>query len=297
MSNGTLAELPPENIPDSISTALYDESSVMLLLPHNKYLFGVSGELGTGSEKWLLGKLGEYSTQPQDVYLYDNEGLSLLNDGAQPTILPAQTVNALRRKLFMHSDPPGRHTATVLMLRTIMREHAVFSSENAAFLDEKIFADFMKNDSVLEKMYWALRFALARGELEAVKRLKLWLKAGPEVFAQPGHDSRVWLSIQDIPDMNAVTELEELSFSVPELKRLSAQNVSPMVMYNPLSGWLILGRFGRGRDIMFSCWAYANHDLWHELRDNRNLTVQDIIHAIWGEYDTIQAINERSKYR
>ncbi|MBQ7216890.1 MAG: hypothetical protein IJS39_13005, partial [Synergistaceae bacterium] len=166
MSNGTLAELPPENIPDSISTALHDESSVMLLLPHNKYL------LGTGSDKWLLGKLGEYSSQPQDVYLYDNEGLSLLNDGAQPTILPAQTVNALRRKLFMHSDPPGRHTATILMLRTIMRDHAVFSSENADFVNEKVFADFMKNDSVLEKMYWALRFALARGELEAVKRLK-----------------------------------------------------------------------------------------------------------------------------
>ncbi|MBQ9433896.1 MAG: hypothetical protein IJU26_06740 [Synergistaceae bacterium] len=294
MSNGSLAELPPDNIPESISNALNDESSVMLLLPHNKYLFG---ELDTGSDKWLVGTLGENTSQPQDVYLYDNEGFSLLNDGALPTILPAQTVNALRRKLFMHSAPPGRHTATVLMLRTIMRDHPVFSAENAGFLDEKIFADFMQNDSVLEKMYWALRFALARGELEAVKRLKLWLKAGPEVFAHSGHVSRLWLSIQDIPDKDAIEELEELSFSVPELKRLSAQNISPMVMYNPLSGWIVLGRFGRGREIMFSCWAYANHDLWHELRDNRQLTVQDIIHAIWGEYDTVQAMNERAKYK
>ena len=299
MSNGTLAELPPDNIPDNISqpAALNDESSVMLLLPHNKYLFGVSGNLETGSDKWLFGRLGEDTAQPQDVYLYENEGLSLLNDGAQPTILPAQTVNALRRKLFMHSDPPGRHTSTVLMLRTIMRDHPVFSSENAEFLNEKVFADFMKDDSVLEKVYWALRFALARGELEAVKRLKSWLKAGPEVFVQAWHESRLWLSIQDIPDKDSLQELEELSFSVQELKRLSAQNISPMVMYNPLSGWLILGRFGRGKDIMFSCWAYANHDLWHELRDNRKMTVQDIIHAIWGEYDTIQAIHERSKYK
>ena len=286
MSNGSLAELPPDNIPDSIN--LPDDASVMLLLPHNKYL------LGTSSDKWMYGRPG---TAPQNVYLYDNEVLSLMNDGAQPTILPAQTVNALRRKLFMNADPPGRHSSTVLMLRSMMHNHPAFSSESAEFLDEQIFSRFMDDDEVLRKAYWTLRFALSRGEAETQKRLRAWLKAGPEVFADPKHCAKVWLSIQDLPDKDAIDELEELSFSKSEMQRLSAQMISPIVLYNPVSGWLVLGRFGRGKEIIFSCWIYINHELWQELRERRKLSIQDIIHAAWGEQDTRQAINERAKYR
>ena len=286
MSNGSLAEVPPDNLPDSIN--LPDDASVMLLLPHNKYL------LGTSSDRWIYGRPG---TVPQNVYLYDNEGLSLMNDGAQPTILPAQTVNDLRRKLFMHADPPGRHASTVLMLRTMMHNHPVFCSESAEFLDEKIFSHFMDDDEVLRKAYWTLRFALYRGESETQKRLKAWLKADPKIFADPKHCAKVWLSIQDLPDKDAIDELEELSFSRSEMKRLSAQMISPIVLYNPVSGWLVLGRFGRGTEIIFSCWIFINHELWHELRESRKLSIQDIIHAVWGEQDTREAMNERAKYR
>ena len=286
MSNGSLAELPPDNIPDSID--LPDESSVMLLLPHNKYL------LGTGRDNWIYGTPG---TQARSVYLYDDENLSLFNDGAQPTILSAKTVNALRRKLFMHIEPPGRHSATVLMLRTFMRGHEVFNLDDADFLDEKVFAQFMSNDEILRKAYWTLRFALARGETESVKRIKVWLRIGPEIFADPKYAARLWLSIPDIPDKEAVDELEELSFSESELKRLAAQNISPIVLYNPKSGWLILGRFGRGRSVMFSVWVYVNHELWYEFRERRKLTIQDIINSVWGEYDTQETMNERAKYK
>ena len=286
MSNGSLAELPPDNLPDSIT--LPDDASVMLLLPHNKYL------LGTSSDRWIYGRPG---TVPQNVYLYDDEGLSLMNDGAQPTILPAQTVNDLRRKLLMNANPPGRHASTVLMLRTMMHNHPVFCSDSAEFLDERIFSQFMENDETLRKAYWTLRFALSRGEGEVQKRLKAWLKAGPEVFADPKYCSKVWLSLQDLPDKSALDELAELSFSKSEMKRLSAQMISPMVLYNPVSGWLILGRFGRGAEIIFSCWIFINHELWHELRESRKLPIQDIIHAVWGEQDTRQAINERAKYK
>ena len=286
MSNGSLAELPPDNVPDSIT--LPDDASVMLLLPHNKYL------LGTVSDKWIYGRPG---AECQNVYLYDNEKLSLRNDGAQPTIIPAETVNALRRKLFMHSDPPGRHSATVLMLRTFMRDHEVFSSEDAEFLDEKSFAEFMKHDEILERTYWTLRFALARGEMEAVKRLKAWLKVGPEVFQSSVNSSRVWFSIQTLPDKEALNELEELSFSESELSRLAEQRISPVVLYNPVSGWLVLGQFGRGSSIMFSVWLYMTHELWYELRERRKLSIQDIISATWGEHDTREAMNERAKYK
>ena len=286
MSNGSLAELPPDNIPDSIN--LPDDASVMLLLPHNKYL------LGTGRDNWIYGKPG---TQAQNVYLYDGERLSLFNEGAQPTILSAETVSTLRRKLFMNTAPPGRHSAAVLMLRTMMRDNPVFSSEDVDFLDEKIFARFMRDDHVLQKAYWTLRFALSRGEAEMSLRLKAWLKAGPEVFNDEKYSAKIWFSILDLPEREAICELEQLSFSTAELSRMYAQNISPLVVYNPVSGWLVLGRFGRGRSAMFSVWLYANHELWQELRERRKLSISEIISAVWAEYDTRQAMNERAKYK
>ena len=286
MSNGSLAELPPDNIPDSIN--LPDDASVMLLLPHNKYL------LGTGRDNWIYGRPGIFS---QSVYLYDGEKLSLFNEGAQPTILSAETVRTLRRKLFMNTEPPGNHAATVLTLRTMMHNHPVFSSEGAEFLDEKIFARFMKHDDILERAYWTLRFAFSRGEKEVPVRLKSWLKTGPEVFLDDKYSAKIWFSILDLPEREVISELEELSFSKSELMRLSAQKISPLVLYNPASGWLVLGRFGRGSSAMFSVWMYADHELWHELRENRKLSISEIINAVWAEYDTRQAMNERAKYR
>ena len=288
MSNGTLAELPPENIPDTIT--MPDEPSVMLLLPHNKYL------LGTGSDKWIYASETP-GTQPKNVFLYEGEKLSLLNDGTPPTVLPAVTVNALRKELLQQSEPPGRHSATVLMLRTFMRGNPAFASDSAEFLDEEYFAEFMRNDLVLCKTYWTVRFALARGEMEAVGRIKAWLKADPENFTKQNNTMRLWFSIQDMPDEEALAELEELSFSRIELKRMALQNVSPIVVYNPVSGWLVLGRFGRDKNTMFTCWLLYSHNLWFDLREKKKMTVHDIILASWAEHDTRKAMIERAKYK
>ncbi|MBQ4430247.1 MAG: hypothetical protein II877_02000 [Synergistaceae bacterium] len=288
MSNGTLAELPPENMPEGISPP--GDSSVMLLLPHNKYLLGQHGS------EWVYAG-GSPETLPQNVFLYDSQSLSLLNDNAEPTILNAGTVNTLRRELLAMSEPPGNHTGAVLMLRTFMGKHPVFLSENAEYLDEKIFAASVRNNPTLIKAYWTLRFAMNRGELEAVTRIKAWLKADPDVFARSGHETRLWFSILEMPDAEAVSELESLSFSVLELKRMAAQNASPVVVYNPVSGWLVLARFGRKRDTMFFLWAYFSHDLWNELRERKKLSVNDIILSSWGEHDTRQAMTERAKYK
>ncbi|MBR1657657.1 MAG: hypothetical protein IJ697_04230 [Synergistaceae bacterium] len=288
MSNGTLAELPPENIPEGISPP--NDSSVVLLLPHNKYLLGRHGS------EWIYAG-GSPSSPPQNVFLYDSQSLSLLNEGSEPTILTAGAVNTLRRELFAMSEPPGNHTGAVLMLRTFMRNYPVFSSEGAEYLDEKIFSETLKKDTTLRKAYWALRFAMNRSELETVTRLKAWLKAGPEVFSDPKNKVHLWFSILEMPDNDILSELEALSFSVHELKRMIAQNASPIVVYNPASGWLILARFGRQRDTMFFLWAYYNHELWNELRERKKLSINDIILSSWGEYETQQAMIERSKYK
>ena len=285
MSNGTLAELPPENI------NIPDEPSVMLLLPHNKYL------LGTGSGKWIFASTNESTKQqPQNVFLYDDQVLSLLNEGTTPTIIPALTVNALRKELFSLTEPPGRYVSTVLMLRTFMKDHPVFNSDSDEIPDEKIFNEAMNKDFILCRAYWTLRFALARSELETVRRLKAWLKADPKTFSDPQNVMKIWFSILDTPDKEVIKELEELSFTRLEIEHISKQHSSPLVVYNPLSGWLMVGRFGKS-STMFLSWSYLNHNLWHELRERKKMKLHDIIHAVWGEYETQQAIKERAKYK
>lgn len=293
MSNGTLAELPPDNAPDGI--AMPDEHSVMLLLPHNKYLLGTEQK---GSDRWIFASATDKpDTPPKKVFLYDDEILSLTNEDAQPTIIPARIVTELRRELFMLTAPPGRHSATVLLMRTFMRSHPALRSDDASFLDEKIFSRAMKEDYVLCRVYWTLRFALSRGEMETVARIKSWLKIDPDIFSRPEYSSRIWFSLTGLPDEKAVHELEELSFSALELQRMVRQDISPLLVYNPSSGWLVLGRFGHNVNTMFFVWAYFNHDLWAELRDKKKLPVKDILQALWCEQDMNQAMNERAKYR
>ncbi|MBQ6776065.1 MAG: hypothetical protein IJP53_06350 [Synergistaceae bacterium] len=287
MSNGKLAQLPPDNKPDGI--AMPDEPSIMLLLPHNKYLLGTDG-------RWIYAS-SRPDEQPQGVCLYEDQVLSLLNEGTQPTIIPADTVNILRRELLSLSEPPGHHEAAVSMLRTFMKDHPAFIDEKI-FLDEETFSRFAKTDPTLYKAYWTLRFSLARSELETAGRLKAWLKADPKNFENPRHVSKIWFSLLNLPDDDAVRELiENFSFSALEIKRISDQQASPLVVYNPLSGWLIVGQFGRKRDTLFRAWLYLNHELYHELRDRRNMSVHDIIQAVWGEHETRQAMTERANYK
>ena len=290
MSDGTLVELPPESAPIELNGEIFGDSSVVLLLPHNKYL------LGNGSQ-WFFAKNGD---KARNISLYDNEGISLLNEGSEPTTLNAETVSELRKKSLSISQPPGNHTATVLMLRSFMRNEAVFTSEGAEYLDERFFCDEIlarPGNDILKKAYWALRFAMNRGELEAVSRIKAWVKAGPELFSRFDHEMKLWFSILETPDEEIFSELETLSFSRLEVQRMAAQNASPIVVYNPASGWLVLGRFGRQRETMFFLWAYYNHALWNELRERKKLSINDIIHASWGEYETIAAMRERAMYK
>lgn len=282
MSDGTLAELPPEslnlNIPEK-----FENPSVVLLLPHNKYL------LGQGSEWVVLN-----DSQSQNISLYDNQSISLLNEGFEPTMLNAETVNELRQKSLSQTEPPGNHRGAVRMLRSFMRNHEIFMTEE--YLDERKFREFLSNDEILNKAYWALRFSMSRGDLDSVSRIKAWVKAA-SAFSQENNEMKLWFSILQTPDEEMFRDFENLGFSRLEIQRMSNQSASPIVVYNPASGWLVWGRFGRQRETVFFLWAYYNHELWDELRERRKLSISDIIHASWGEYDTREAMLERAKYK
>ena len=221
LSNGRLANLPAEYAPDGVSLP---ECSVMVLLPHNKYLLG-------NHDKWLY--YDQNDNNSQEVFLYDDTKLILSDD----VIISAKAVNELRKELFSLSEPPGQHVASVQLLRTFLKYHPAFVNKDIDYLDENIFGLEMRKDPRLYKAYWTLRFALSRSELEEVTRIKAWLRAGPENFENDNYVAKIYFSLTDLPDDDALRQLEEMySFSRLELKRVCAQNISPVTVYNPKSG-------------------------------------------------------------
>lgn len=291
MSNGTLAKLPPSSLPSGIS--LPDGPFVLALLPHNRYLLGCPA--GT-EDRWVWGKPGE---TPQEIFLYDDEDLALPREGAAPILLPRKAVLSLKQELFSQMTPPGDHKAAVLTLRSLMRDRPVFL-DGTDFQDEAVFLRRLREDDLLRKGYWTLRFALARGEMDVVTRLKAWLKAGPGLLSPrgdaPGEGPRVWFSILETPGDDALEELEALAFSRDDLQRMVAQRVLPLILFNTRSGYLVLDRAGKNEGTGFFVWAFLPPALWAELRERRKLTVHEIILALWGERDVETALRERARY-
>lgn len=288
MSNGTLARLPETSVPEGVSVP--GGPFVMLLLPHNRYLLGCS--IAGVDDRWVWGRPGD---KPQDVFLYEGERLSLANDETASTVLSAETVTFLKNELLAQMDPPGDHLSTVLILRSFMKDHAAFL-DGFPFQDESAFLQCINEDEVLRKAYWTLRFALSRGELDVVTRLKAWLKAGPELFGEPDNGMKIWFSILDMPDDTALQELEALAFSREDLHHMVTQRVTPLLLFNPRSGYLVLSRFGKDGNTSYLVWAFVPPALWSELRERRKLSIRDLLLALWGQYDIDQALEERARY-
>lgn len=297
MTNGTLAKLPQNVQPEAVP--IPGGPSVLLLLPHNRYLLGTAGA-GERSERWVWGRPGE---KPQEVFLYSGEALPLSQDELPSIHLSGETVSRLKEELLSQTAPPGEHLSTAIILRSFMKDRAVFA-EGVPFQDEEIFARCMEEDEVLLKAYWAVRLALAHGEFDAAARLKLWLKAGPGLFEGQDPRPRVWFSLQDFPCEADIQEIESLSFSREDLQHMVVQRISPLLLFNPRSGYLILARFGRqgapaSRDALpasFLVWAFVPPALWTELRERRKLPVHEVLLALWGQHDVERALEERSRY-
>ena len=290
MSNGTLAKLPPEYSPVKLPE---EEPSVMVLLPHNKYL------LGRKNGSWVYGTDSpDNNEQPQNISLYDNEKLALLSENGERVIIPAKVVTAIRNELFLQMPPPGNHVSTVLLLKTFTREHEFFKSNAFNYENEQEFLTHLDSDSELKKLYWTLRFAMARGEIEAVARLKSWLKAGGEkVFNDERNVIKIWFSLLNLPDDESIAEIESLNFPREYLERMMNQSITPVVLFHEDSGFLILGKFGHNGKVNFCTWTYVNSTLWNELNALKKIQVHEIVLAAWAEYDIKQAMNERMRYR
>jgi hypothetical protein len=291
MSNGSIANLPQtalfEGIPDI-------PGAVVLLLPYNRYILGHC--FMRNYERWIWGKPG---ADPQEVFLYENTPQSLVLDDSTRVTIPTNVVSQIRGVLLSQMQPPGEHLPTVLILRGVLKDHSVFK-DDALVQDELTFLQNVEKDGVLNMTYWAVRFALFRGEFEAIARIKTWLRMTAELSdgqngMLQGHAPKVWFSLTSLPGSRELAELEALSFSVDDLQRMVSQSALPVVLFSK-AGYLVLSDFGTPGGAAFRVWVFLPASLWNELRDRRKLSIRDLVISSWGYCDAVQAVAERARY-
>jgi hypothetical protein len=185
------------------------------------------------------------------------------------------------------------------MLRGVLKDHPAFK-DDALIQDEVAFQQYIEKDSVLNMIYWSVRFALFRGELEAIVRIKTWLRTAADLYdanesAAQGHVPKVWFSLTPLPGGKELAELEALSFSVDDLQRMVSQSALPVVLFSK-AGYLVLSDFGSPGGATFRVWVFLPATLWNELRERRKLSIRDLVISAWGCCDAAQAVVERGRY-
>ena len=297
MSNGSIASLPQTALPKGIPDILGPR--VILLLPYNRYLLGHS--FMRNYERWIWGKPG---TDPHEVFLYENGPQTLAVDDVTRVDIPANAVLEIRSLLLSQMLPPGEHLPTVLMLRGTFKDHPAFKDDILA-QNEPAFLQSIDKDAILTMTYWAVRFALFRGEFETIARVKTWLRVASDLLeshepppggAAPGWQvPKVWFSLTQLPCGKELAELESLSFSIDDLQRMVSQSALPVVLFSK-AGYLVLSDFGGVGGAIFRVWVFLPTYLWNELRERRKLSIRDLVISAWGYCDAVQALAERARY-
>jgi hypothetical protein len=289
MSNGSITGLTrtvlPEGIPD------IPGPGVVLLLPYNRYLLGHS--FMRNYERWIWGKPG---AEPEEIFLYeDAPRIFTLDDSARITLSPG-VVSQVRGALLSQMIPPGEHLPTVLILRSTLKEHPLFG-DDALLQNETAFMSHIEKDEAVSMTYWGVRFALFRGEFEAIARIKTWLKTAPDAFDAQDRERapKVCFSLTPLPDGRELAALEALSFSVDDLQRMVSQSALPVVLFSK-AGYLVLSDFGGSAGASFRVWMFMPSPLWNDLREHRKLSVRDLVLSAWGFCDAVQASAERARY-
>jgi len=297
MSNGSIASLPQtaclKGIPDILGPR------TILLLPYNRYRLGHS--FMRNYERWIWGKPG---IDPQEVFLYENGPQTLVVDEVARVTIPANVISEIRSSLFSQMLPPGEHLPTVLILRGVLKDHPIFK-DDALIQNEPVFLKNIDKESVLSMTYWSVRFALFRGEFEAIARIKTLLRTASDLFDSQetqfsgatlnGQAPKVWFSLTPLPGGKELSELEALSFSVDDLQRMVSQSTLPVVLFSK-AGYLVLSDFGGAGGASFRVWVFLPALLWNELRERRKLSVRDLVISAWGYCDAVQAMAERARY-
>ena len=284
MSRGVIVNLPE----DSNIISGYEQEDVVLLLPFNRYL---QGKMQNGYENWKLCKIG--TTEQEEIFLYEGEARLLNFDDGHQVIISGEDVEKLKNSLFALVPPPGEHFRTAALLKGVLEPEI---ANNELFVCDEALA-LMQLDRKIEAKaaYWAVRFAIARGEHDTVSRIKLWYRIAPNIaFSEP--KVQVWFSLTQIPEAEAITIMKSLGFSEENINRIADQKVSPVVLFGN-NGYLLFASYGDGQKTpLFRQWAYYPTSVWNELRERKRITRRDLLAVAWGANEARIALKASSRY-
>ena len=284
MSHGSIVELPE----DSIIIDGYRSEDVILLLPYNRYL---QGKMLNGYENWKLCRIGH--TEQEETYLYEREARLLSFDNGHEVIISREDVEKLKNALLSSNSPPGEHFQAAAVLKGII-EPEIVNSELFVF-DEELALMQLERKIEAKAAYWAIRFALSRGEHDTVSRIKLWYRIAPLIaFSEP--KVLVWFSLTQMPDSEAITIMNSLGFSDENINKIADQTVSPVVLFGR-NGSLLFISYGDGhRTPIFREWAFYPKSVWNELREQKRKTLRDLLAIAWGANEARQALKLSARY-
>ena len=284
MSRGSIVELPE----DSNTIEGYEPEDVILLLPYNRYL---QGKMLNGYENWKLCRIG--CAEQEETFLYEKEARILNFDNGHVVVISREDVEKLKNALFSSDSPPGEHFQAAAVLKGII-EPEIVNSELFVF-DEELALTQLERKIEAKAAYWAVRFALSRGEHDTISRIKLWYRIAPLIaFSEP--KVLVWFSLAQMPDQEAMTTLNSLGFSDEIISKVADQTVSPIVLFGK-NGSLLFVSYGDGQKTpIFREWAYYPKSVWYELRSRKRITLRDLLFIAWGANEARQALKLSSRY-
>jgi hypothetical protein len=286
MSRGTIVELPEDF--SIINGYQYESEDVILLLPYNKYLHG---KMLNGYERWKLCRIG--TEEQEEIFLYEGEARHLNLDDGRQIVISLETVEKLKNALLSTTSPPGEHFQAAAILRGFLEPDM---TSNELFVFDEALALIQLNKNIEAKAaYWAIRFALSRGEYDAVSRIKLWYRIAPNIaFTEP--KVLVWFSLTQMPDAEAITLMNSLGFSDENINRIAAQTVSPVVLFSK-KGYLLFATYGDGVKMpIFRQWVYYPTSVWNVLRERKRNTLRELLDIAWGADEARRALKVCARY-
>jgi hypothetical protein len=290
MSSGNIVRLP-----DAMAVPGLPKTKapiVVVLLPYNRILIGTSSYLN--GEKWEWGKIGE--ERRAEVFLYQNQSLTLAVEGFHSIFLNDEVVSELRKSLLSQLELPGDHMSTILILKRLLRNDVADIMSGETLKDEQFVLDLIERDLSVKQAYWGIRFALARNDYASVARIKTWIKSVGNLFDEVGQAMQMWFSLTDLPGGKEMAELEGLSFTLDDLQRMNSQRSRPVVLFSR-TGYLVLSEQSLEKsETIFRIWLFLPLHLWNELREKRKLSIREIVSASWGYIDARDAMREMEYY-
>ncbi len=287
-SDGTIARLPENTaIPEGLPSEVVPK--VLLFAPFNRILVGHTSF--SGYDRWLWGKL--HSSEWKEIQLYEASPL-VLSAPWQAVRLEQKVVSFLRNTLLGQVVPPGNHTAALNMLRETQRHTPGFVIFEALEDGESLW-EYILGDPDLRAGYWGFRLASLWGGEPMAERIRLWLRTARTLYDAFLARPRMWGFLSQPFDPLSLNQIEALGFRRDQMEVLRNVEENPLALASS-SGYLVQYVFEPQHypevpmeSLPTSMLLYLSRKVWNQAREERRLSLREIVLSAWGFLDALDA--------